>query len=78
MATVETISIALPHEMVAIVRQAVDTGEYASSSEVVRNALRDVLFRRNFRMNIEQNHPSASISVYTRLLQDGPWSIPPL
>jgi antitoxin ParD1/3/4 len=41
MSTVEKISIALPPEMVAVVRSAVDTGEYASSSEVVRDALRD-------------------------------------
>ena len=40
MPTVEKISIALPPEMVAVVRQAVETGEYASSSEVVRDALR--------------------------------------
>lgn len=41
MATVEKISIALPPEMTALVREAVDTGEYASSSEVIREALRD-------------------------------------
>jgi antitoxin ParD1/3/4 len=41
MPSVEKISIALPPEMVAQVRHAVDTGEYASSSEVVRDALRD-------------------------------------
>lgn len=41
MPNVEKISIALPTEMVAVVRRAVETGEYASSSEVVRDALRD-------------------------------------
>ena len=41
MPSVEKISIALPPEMVAQVRHAVETGEYASSSEVVRDALRD-------------------------------------
>jgi antitoxin ParD1/3/4 len=41
MASIEKISIALPQEMVEKVREAVDTGEYASSSEVVREALRD-------------------------------------
>jgi antitoxin ParD1/3/4 len=39
--TIEKISIALPPEMVSVVRQAVEAGEYASSSEVVRDALRD-------------------------------------
>ena len=41
MPSVEKISIALPPEMVAQVRRAVETGEYASSSEVIRDALRD-------------------------------------
>jgi len=49
MATVEKISIALPPEMVAIIRGAVDTGEYASSSEVVRDALRDWTHKRSLR-----------------------------
>lgn len=49
MASVEKISIALPPEMVALVRQAVDKGEYASSSEVVRDALRDWTQKRNLR-----------------------------
>jgi antitoxin ParD1/3/4 len=49
MASVEKISIALPPEMVALLRQAVDTGEYASSSEVVRDALRDWTQKRSLR-----------------------------
>jgi len=49
MASVEKISIALPPEMVALLRQAVDTGEYASSSEIVRDALRDWTQKRNLR-----------------------------
>lgn len=49
MTTVEKISIALPPEMVAIVRGAVATGEYASSSEVVRDALRDWTHKRSLR-----------------------------
>ena len=38
---VEKVSIALTPEMVAVVRQAVESGEYASNSEIVREALRD-------------------------------------
>lgn len=45
--SIEKISIALPPEMVAQVRQAVQTGEYASSSEVVRDALRDWTYKRH-------------------------------
>lgn len=41
MANVEKVSVALTPEMAAIVRKAVETGEYASSSEVIREALRD-------------------------------------
>lgn len=41
MPAVKKISIALTPEMVAVVRDAVNTGEYASSSEVVRDALRE-------------------------------------
>ena len=41
MATVEKLSIALTPEMAKEVRAAVKQGEYASSSEVIREALRD-------------------------------------
>lgn len=51
MASIEKISIALPKEMVSAVREAVDSGEYASSSEVVREALRDWTYKRNLREN---------------------------
>jgi antitoxin ParD1/3/4 len=50
MSTIEKISIALPLEMLTIVRQAVEVGEYASSSEVVRDALRDWTLKRNLRL----------------------------
>lgn len=49
MTTAEKISIALPPEMVSIVRSAVATGEYASSSEVIRDALRDWTYKRTLR-----------------------------
>ncbi len=49
MPTVEKVSIALPPEMLSIVRKAVETGEYASSSEVVREALRDWSHKRSLR-----------------------------
>lgn len=51
MSTVDKISIALTPEMVAQVRQAVGTGEYASSSEVVRDALRDWTHKRQLQQN---------------------------
>ncbi|WP_089727507.1 type II toxin-antitoxin system ParD family antitoxin [Candidatus Thiosymbion oneisti] len=47
MANVEKVSIALTPEMLAVVREVVASGEYASSSEVVREALRDWKLRRS-------------------------------
>jgi antitoxin ParD1/3/4 len=41
MSKVEKISIALTDEMLASVKDAVASGDYASSSEVIRHALRD-------------------------------------
>jgi antitoxin ParD1/3/4 len=49
MPTVEKLSIALPSEMAAIVRRAVEAGEYSSNSEVIRDALRDWTHKRNMR-----------------------------
>lgn len=40
-ANVEKISVALTPELAATVRQAVASGDYASTSEVIREALRD-------------------------------------
>ena len=40
MAKIERLTITLPAEMTVLVRGAVDEGDYASSSEVVREALR--------------------------------------
>ena len=49
MPTIEKLSIALPSEMAALVRRAVDVGEYSSNSEVIRDALRDWTYKRNLR-----------------------------
>jgi antitoxin ParD1/3/4 len=46
MANVEKVSIALTPEILAVVREAVESGEYASSSEVIREALREWKRRR--------------------------------
>ncbi len=46
MSKVEKISIALTDEMLASVKDAVASGDYASSSEVIRHALRDWKMRR--------------------------------
>jgi len=46
MPNVEKVSIALTPEMAAVVRQAVESGDYASNSEIVREALRDWKLKR--------------------------------
>lgn len=46
MAEIERLTITLPSDMAAIVRGAVEGGDYASSSEVVREALRDWKLKR--------------------------------
>jgi antitoxin ParD1/3/4 len=47
MATVEKITIALTQEMAGFVREAVDAGEYASTSEAIRDAVREWKERRD-------------------------------
>tara|TARA_R110002111_G_scaffold12129_1_gene36339 strand:- start:230 stop:523 length:294 start_codon:yes stop_codon:yes gene_type:complete len=41
MSAMERITITLTTEIAALVRGAVETGDYASSSEIIREALRD-------------------------------------
>ncbi len=46
MPNVEKVSIALTPAMAVVVRQAVESGEYVSHSEIVREALRDWKLKR--------------------------------
>ena len=46
MANVEKLSIALTPDMATMVHQAVESGDYASASEVIRDALRDWKLKR--------------------------------
>lgn len=52
MSAVEEVSIALPADVVSAIRDAVATGEYASISEVVREALRDWMHQRSLRLRV--------------------------
>ena len=63
MANVEKISIALPSDMATLVRKAVETGDYASSSEVIREALREWKARRAAR--------NEAVSELRRLWEEG-------
>jgi antitoxin ParD1/3/4 len=45
MRSTQQMSITLPHEMAALIKQKVSLGQYASESEVVRDGLRTLLAR---------------------------------
>ena len=45
MRTTQQFSITLPNEMAAVVKSKVDTGHYASESEVIRDGLRALIAR---------------------------------
>jgi antitoxin ParD1/3/4 len=63
MANVEKLSVAVTPEMASLMRNAVEAGEYASTSEVVREALRDWEYRRKQR--------DQAIEELRRLIQAG-------
>jgi len=46
MAGIERLTITLPSDMAAVIKGAVEDGDYASNSEVVREALRDWKLKR--------------------------------
>ena len=68
MPTVEKLSIALPPEMANLLREAVESGEYASASEVVRDALR--AWKRKRRLE------TLELGGLRRLIQEGAESGP--
>jgi antitoxin ParD1/3/4 len=49
MPTVEKVSVAISSDLLEMVKKAVATGEYASASEVIREALRDWKLRQPLR-----------------------------
>jgi antitoxin ParD1/3/4 len=49
MPAVQKVSIALTGEQVGALKAAVETGEYATTSEIVREAIRDWQFKRELR-----------------------------
>ena len=50
MADIERMTVTLPAEMAAVIKSAVAGGDYASTSEVVRDALRDWKLKRAIRL----------------------------
>ncbi|MGA7713732.1 MAG: type II toxin-antitoxin system ParD family antitoxin [Rhizomicrobium sp.] len=55
MSNVSKMSVAVTPEMAALIAQAVENGEYATSSEVVREALREWNLRRSL-LQQEREH----------------------
>jgi antitoxin ParD1/3/4 len=49
MPDVQKVSIALTGEQIGALKAAVETGEYATTSEIVREAIRDWQFKRELR-----------------------------
>jgi antitoxin ParD1/3/4 len=72
MANVEKVSVALTPEMLAVVREAVESGEYASSSEVMREALREWTRRRA----LERTEVEALQRLWQEGLESGPGRFP--
>ncbi len=70
MAVIERLTITLPADMAAIVRGAVDGGDYASSSEVIREALRDWKAKRAIQLK-EMESLKADIDKGLADLADG-------
>ncbi len=63
MVAVEKISIALTPDMAAMLRQVVADGEYVSTSEIIRDALRDWKNKRT--------HHNKALQELRNLWQDG-------
>lgn len=63
MSNVEKLSVAVTPEMASLMREVVEAGEYASTSEVVRAALRDWEYRRKQR--------ELALQELRRLIQEG-------
>lgn len=49
MPNIEKVSVALTGEQISAIRAAVDSGEYATTSEVIREAIRDWQAKRELR-----------------------------
>jgi antitoxin ParD1/3/4 len=49
MADIQKVSVALTREQLSTLKAAVATGEYATASEIIREAIRDWQFKRELR-----------------------------
>ena len=51
MPTIERLTVTMPTEMAALIKAAVKEGDYASTSEVIREALRDWNVKRSLKLD---------------------------
>lgn len=63
MSKLERITVTMPEEMAAKMRAAVESGEYATTSEIVREALRD--------WNDQQERRQAALEKLRALIREG-------
>src|ERR1700679_3787377 len=69
MSNVEKISIALPSEMIEDIKEAVDRGDYATTSEVLRDAVRD--WQRREVVRRYENLRPKSLADLKRMVREG-------
>ncbi len=69
MADIQKVSVALTGEQLAALKAAVEAGEYATTSEIVREAVRDWQFKRELRQE--------EVKRLRRLWDEGKASGPP-
>jgi antitoxin ParD1/3/4 len=69
MSNVEKISVSLPREMIDYMRESVDRGYYASTSEVLREAVRDWQ-RKEIDRRYENLRPKSHADL-KRMIQEG-------
>ncbi len=70
MSAIERLTITLPADMAGMVKGAVEGGDYASTSEVIRDALRDWKLKRELRMR-QFAELKAEIDIGMKALAEG-------
>jgi len=70
MANVEKISVSLPRDMIEDIRSAVESGAYATTSEVLRAAVREWRKKRPVPKGLERVTPR-NLADLRRMIQEG-------
>ena len=70
MSAIERLTITLPADMAGMVKGAVEGGDYASTSEVIRDALRDWKLKRELRLR-QFAELKAEIDIGMKALAEG-------